>query len=165
MAKQTVLTEAEYLRTSFESPEPDFVEGELIERAMPNNFHSAAQGELVHKLKSIRGLYVRPELRVLVRPEHYRVVDVAAYRERPRTAVPDAVPFIAAEILSPDDRMDEVFAKLEDYAAWGVPHVWLIRPSLQAIFVYRDRSLQSVEAFELPEIGERIPVSAIFEES
>jgi Uma2 family endonuclease len=37
--------------------------------------------------------------------------------------VPDTPPLIVVEILSPDDRLTEVREKLEEYRAWGVPHV------------------------------------------
>jgi Uma2 family endonuclease len=42
--------------------------------------------------------------------------------------VPDTPPLVAIEILSPDDRLIEVRQKLEEYQAWGVPHIWLIDP-------------------------------------
>ena len=35
----TLITEAEYLRMTFDGPEPDYVDGELVERAIPNFQH------------------------------------------------------------------------------------------------------------------------------
>ena len=46
--------------------------------------------------------------------------------------VPTIPPFVAIEILSPDDRMTDVRNKLAEYRAWGVTHVWLVGSSLQA---------------------------------
>lgn len=164
MATQTALTEAEYLRTSFEEPEPEYVDGELIERALPNNPHSRTQ----HRLSVIFGrledrvvLHCRPELRVRVKPGRYRVADLVVYTEFPEGNIPPQVPFIVVEIISPDDRWEHLLSKLEDYAAWGVRHVWAVDPALNTCYVYANRSITAVESFDIPEWRETISASAI----
>jgi Uma2 family endonuclease len=52
---------------------------------------------------------------------------------------------IAIEILSEADRMSEVLEKLEEYAAKGVPNIWLIDPRLQRISVYAGGNLELVK--------------------
>lgn len=71
---------------------------------------------------------------------------------------------IAIEIISPDDRYATVIRKLQEYAEWGVPHIWLIDPEAKTLAVYRN-SLQPVTSFELPELGITIPASEIFREA
>lgn len=164
MVTHTALTEAEYLRTSFDGPEPDFINGELIQRALPNNFHSTVQLRLAVWFGSREqrlGLHPRPELRVRVAPGRYRVGDLVVYSEPPTGEIPQQIPYAAAEIVSPDDRLEEILSKLAEYANWGVKHVWLVDPGLRALYVYSDRSLHAVAAFELPEFQERIPAEEI----
>jgi Uma2 family endonuclease len=52
---------------------------------------------------------------------------------------------IAIEILSEADRMSEVLEKLEEYAAKGVPNIWLIDPRLQRVSVYGGGNLELVK--------------------
>ena len=46
-------------------------------------------------------------------------------------------PALAVEILSPSDRVGELWAKLDDYLAAGVNLVWIVDPHFAAVTVYR----------------------------
>ena len=46
MTANTLISKEEYLRTSFENPEPDYVDGELVARSMPNYLHRRIQARL-----------------------------------------------------------------------------------------------------------------------
>ncbi len=46
-------------------------------------------------------------------------------------------PALAVEILSPSDRVGELWAKLDDYLTAGVGFVWIIDPHAAAVTVYR----------------------------
>lgn len=68
-------------------------------------------------------------------------------------------PFIAIEILSPQDRMLRVRAKIDEYLAFGVAYVWLIDPkrrradvyTASAIYEAKDGVLRTVDpAIEVP---------------
>jgi Uma2 family endonuclease len=37
-------------------------------------------------------------------------------------------PDLAIEIVSPDDELSEMLAKIGDYLAAGIPHIWVIDP-------------------------------------
>jgi Uma2 family endonuclease len=37
-------------------------------------------------------------------------------------------PDLAIEIVSPDDEVPEMLAKIGDYLAAGIPHVWVVDP-------------------------------------
>ncbi len=71
-------------------------------------------------------------------------------------------PFIAIEILSPDDRMAEVRNKLQEYADWGVAHVWLIDPHMKRLYLCRD-GLHEVPSYQLPEIKLSVTPADLFD--
>ena len=54
---------------------------------------------------------------------------------------------IAIEILSPEDSMPGVCGKLDEYAEWGVPHIWLIDPRHRIFYLLKD-GLHKVNSFE-----------------
>ncbi len=67
MSTKAALSEAEYLRTSFPGLDREFLDGEVIERTVPDLSHSWAQGAFVAmfwKLPKPHGLYGMPELRL-----------------------------------------------------------------------------------------------------
>ena len=66
------------------------------------------------------------------------------------------------EILSPDDRMSDVLKKLEEYRAWGVPHVWLADPHTKRLFTC-DGTLTEVPTLQISEFGLEVKPSDIFE--
>ena len=98
------------------------------------------------------------QLRTQVSKYHVRLPDVAvvledsALRERPRTTPP----FIAIEILSPDDRMNRVIPRLKEFLAMGTPHVWLLDPSERVAYVLTHAGLDLVEGSRLNVSGSPI---------
>jgi hypothetical protein len=59
--------------------------------------------------------------RIRIAPRKYRVPDVCVYKQpAPRDPIPSTPPFIAIEILSPEDRMSRVRKKIDEYLAFGV---------------------------------------------
>lgn len=167
MATGTLISEAEYLASSYEDPIPEYAGGELIERSMPNNPHSRAQFKLalcVGMQSERLRLFPRPELRVRIAPGRYRIADLLVYADHePAGAMPEEIPLVAVEIVSPDDKHEQVMAKLADYENWGVPHVWLVDPGLHSLAVDTKGSLTAVAAFELPERGFRIQAAEILD--
>ena len=165
MATKTLITEAEFLRMTFDGPEPDYLDGELVERAMPNTQHGTAQSifcGLIFPWRVDNRLFAIAELRIPTLPGHYRVTDVAVYRHQPADLIPAEAPFVALEIVSPGDAHEELMTKLAEYEAVGVPHIWIADPGLQALSVYERGSLLRVEAFALPEFGLRFTAAELF---
>jgi Uma2 family endonuclease len=76
--------------------------------------------------------------------------------------VPDTPPLIAVEILSPDDRLTEVREKLEEYRAWGVPHVWLVDPHSRRLYSC-DAGLREVASFLVGELDIEVTPDQVFE--
>jgi Uma2 family endonuclease len=69
---------------------------------------------------------------------------------------------VAAEVISPDDRYEDIVEKLADYQTLGVPHIWLLNPKLKSFSIYRDGSLTATSALALPGYGILISPVDIF---
>jgi Uma2 family endonuclease len=123
----------EYLHTQFEDgPDPDYVDGEVVERNMGELPHARLQAELFYRLRSLAeslGLQVLAEIRIEVSPTRFRVADVAVWRSGPiGQRLPTVPPFLVVEMLSPDDRVVRLQPKIREYLAHGVEWVWVIDP-------------------------------------
>jgi Uma2 family endonuclease len=128
MPAKTLMSVEEYLRTSFEGADCDYVDGEVIERNMGEILHGDMQVWLARNLPL--SWRVITEIRVQITPRRLRVADVAAWL--PGTpigrAIPSSPPFLAIEILSPSDRTTRVVPRIADYLQVGVQWAWLIDP-------------------------------------
>jgi Uma2 family endonuclease len=166
MGTRVALPVAEYLRTSYPDLDKEYRDGELVERSLPDYLHSRTQGLLIMLLGALRKtfpVFVCPELRVRVRPGLIRIPDVSVYYpNEPQERVPTTPPFVAIEILSPDDRMADVRNKLAEYRAWGVTHVWLVDPHSKRMYA-RDAELVEVPTLKIPELGVEVTPADIFE--
>lgn len=58
-------------------------------------------------------------------------------------------PLLAIEILSPDDRMNRVIARLDDFLAMGVEHLCLLDPEERTAYTYTASGLKLVKTAEL----------------
>src|SRR5262249_24620258 len=75
-------------------------------------------------------------------PDTVRGPDVALYEdarsfEELDPAYGEVPPRLAVEVLSPNDRADQVIHKITDYLRNGVELVWLIDPEARTVTVYR----------------------------
>ena len=164
MAASTQISVESYLRTSFDGPDCEYLDGEVVERGMPNLPHSKAQMRLITwfiGLQEKLSLHCFADLRLRVGEKRYRVADLAVFQGEPVEDVPSSPPVVAIEILSPDDRFANVLAKLKEYHAWGVAHVWFVDPIQAKLYTY-SAGLSEVPAFQLPEYGVEIAASQIF---
>jgi Uma2 family endonuclease len=164
MGAKTTISVEEYLHTSFPDLDREYRDGELVERTLPNSLHGRTQGLLLVSFEAWRkamSLFAYPETRVKLRERLFLIPDVAVWRSR-QPLLPDTPPFVAIEILSPDDRMPEVKAKLETYKTWGVPHVWLVDPHSRRLYNW-ETDLTETAALQIPELGVELTPSDIFE--
>jgi Uma2 family endonuclease len=157
----------EYLDLVFEDrPEPDYVDGAVVERARPTPIHAQTQamlGIFFAPLMSRFKLILMSELRVQIRPRRFRVVDFAVYRDaRPEGRYATSPAYIVVEIISPDDRYGRLTHRLEDYRRWGVPHVWLIDPELKRLYEYSDAGLLQHAALRLSEFDFELSAQELF---
>jgi Uma2 family endonuclease len=82
-------------------------------------------------------------------PDTVRAPDVAFVRRgRLRDPLPVGFPAMApdlvVEVLSPDDRPDEVLAKVADWLTAGTNLVWVVDPERRLARVYRENGSQAI---------------------
>ncbi len=159
----------EYLDLAFDDrPEPDYVHGEVVERALPTPIHGQIQvllGILFARLSDQVRLILMSELRVRIEPRLFRVIDFAVYRDaRPEGRYGSSPAFVAVEIVSPDDRHSELTERLEDYRRWGVSHVWLVDPQLKRLYEYTNAGLLQFPVLRLPEFDFEISAQELFKD-
>jgi len=104
MAAKALVAVEQYLQMSFEGPDCEFVDGEIVERNAGENPHSKAQLRLILLLSGLAAwspLHIRPELRLRLAPERYRIPDIAVFAgEEPAEDVPSTPPLVTIEIVS-----------------------------------------------------------------
>jgi Uma2 family endonuclease len=153
MGTKTAISPEAYLAKRFEW-EPEYVHGELKERSMPDFVHGRISSRfaiLLALLERQQGLFVGTEVRCKVTSDIYRLPDVILAKEFER--VPSTPPIMVAEILSRDDAYVDVVEKAEEYATWGVPHIWLIDPWSRRLQVWTGNAFKTVDQLELPQFG------------
>ena len=154
MRARAAISEETHERTSFDGPDREFVEGEVVQRDMGGERQSAAQTSFAIPLSSLQriGATVRVELRIRLKAGAYRIPDVAVFGpDKPNGDVPSNLPYVAIEFLSPGDAHGNVMQKFEEYLASGVRHIWLADPQRNRLFVFDDTGLHGVPQFELAE--------------
>ena len=126
------VTVQEYLRSSFE-PDAEYVAGQIEERVVGENDHSAWQGAIYSwfQQQALTGqIRVRPELRVQVAPDCFLVPDVTFLdRNRPIEQIVTHPPVAVFEILSPADSIRRVMTKCGRYEQMGIRTILLIDPA------------------------------------
>ena len=130
MTSRLQLSVQEYLDSSFENGDCDYVDGEVIERHVGKVLHSFVQAAVLRYLQSHpRRLLALPEIRIAVGNGRYRVADVAAWPEGGiGTEIPKTQPFVAIEVLSPGESFIYMQEKVQDYLRGDIPDVWVIDP-------------------------------------
>jgi|SRR5450432_1389286 Uma2 family endonuclease len=129
----TSVSVAEYLSGSFK-PACEYIDGVLRQKPMPTKLHALMQFLLVALLRR-QGVEALAEVSVRVSPTRFLIPDVIA-DIRIEDPYPTAAVALCVEILSPEDRLSTVFAKCEEYHAWGVPCCWIIDPVKQTAWEY-----------------------------
>jgi Uma2 family endonuclease len=134
----TLVSESEYLRSDYQ-PDRELLDGQLMERHLGDQDHSDFQTELPIYLSGLRDRYgfrINVEHRIKVGPARYRVPDIhIVLRGQPKEAVLTHAPFIIVEIVSPDDTLDAMQERVDDYVGMGVPNVWIVNPRSRRAWV------------------------------
>jgi Uma2 family endonuclease len=169
MLAKTQIGVEEYLGLVFDDrPEPDYVHGEVVERALPTLVHAQIQALLVllfGRLLSKVHLTLLTEPRMQIEPDLFRVPDFAVYQgARPEGRYGTRPPFVAVEIVSPDDRYSDLTERLEDYRRWGVKHVWLVDPQRKRLHEYTEAGLLQHASLRLPEFDFEISSEELFKD-
>ncbi len=157
----------EYERTPDLFEHHEYVDGQLIEKALPTWKHSQLQlwiGALL--MRSTSNLAVGSELHSKLRERNWRIPDLAVQKREitKEESYAFAPLLLAIEIRSPEDRWSEIFGKFEDYHEWGVPFCWLFDPESERAWIYhRGNDPSEVTAQDSIEAGEiRLSIPEIF---
>ena len=148
----TAVPVEEYLRTTYH-PDMEYVGGQLVERNVGEYDHSLLQSLLVIELgarRHERGFRVFTEQRVRVSDEpRYRIPDLCVkalpHEKKPVLVCPD----LAIEIISPDDKPNEVLEKIADYQAAGIPHIWVVDPYQRTVIEADQAGIRRPAALKL----------------
>ena len=136
----------EYLQTSYR-PDCDYVAGFIEDRNVGEFEHSRVQMILTYLLRSHEsewGLITAPECRLQVGPNSYRVPDVMVLRRGTKVSrIVREAPLLCIEVLSPEDTWTKMRARLNDYLALGVQHIWCFDPEA------REARRYTADGFEL----------------
>jgi Uma2 family endonuclease len=169
MASTTLIPVSEYLSTTYR-PDCDYIEGELQERNLGERPHSFLQlilAAIFHANRHDWKIVAGTEIRVQVGANRFRVPDVAVLRRSdPADPIVKTAPLICIEVLSPEDRMQRMQERIDDYVRMGVEHIWLIDPiSHHAWIATPDGSHTRVtEAFAIPGTPIRVSLAEVFAE-
>jgi Uma2 family endonuclease len=150
MATTTHVPVEVYLRSSYE-PDAEYVDGMIEERPMGEFDHAVWQLAIVKWfLQHEREWNTRvlPELRIQVAATRYRVPDVTLLdRTRPIEQIITHPPLAVFEVLSPEDTLQRLKRRLEDYRVMGIPEIWVIDPQDSTFYRYEDLQLRRKESF------------------
>ena len=156
MATTTHVPVEVYLRSSYE-PDAEYVDGAIEERPVGEYDHAAWQEAICFWFRQHAkdwNIRVKPELRIQVSQTRFRVPDVTVLdRSQPVEQIVTRPPVAVFEILSPEDTMQRLKRKLEDYRIMGIPEVWVIDPQDGAYYRYEDRQLLRRDSFSYAEKG------------
>jgi Uma2 family endonuclease len=132
MSVKVLMDVGEYLHTSFDGPDYEYLDGEVVERNIGELPHGRVQSTLVRLIWQAGrpfGLRVVTEIRIQISPTRYRIPDLSVWLAGDiGTGIPTKPPFLAIEVLSPEDRMTGVQPKIAEYLSIGVDWIWLIDP-------------------------------------
>jgi Uma2 family endonuclease len=144
----TLISVEEYLHTSYR-PDCDYVDGEVLERNMGEKSHGKLQFEIALLFRTRRGewnAFAFIEQRVQVSPSRFRIPDICVYLDgEPQEEVFHTPPFLCIEILSPEDRIDRIQDRIDDYLKFGVPYVWVVNPRSRRAWIYTKDEIHEVK--------------------
>lgn len=159
-APSKTLTLAEFLQLPETKPASEYIDGQIIQKPMPQGKHSVIQGELVPAINGVvkrkRVARAFPELRCTFGGRS-TVPDVAVFlwNQIPRDENGEvsntflAAPDWTIEILSPDQSQTRVTKNILHCLQHGTEVGWLIDPKEQTVFIYRPK--QEPEVLDEPD--------------
>lgn len=158
----------EYLRTTYR-PDCDYVDGEVIERNMGERDHSKLQRKLLVYFDARAAqwkIQVYPEQRIQVSETRFRVPDVCVVAgDEPDEQIFTRPPLICIEILSPEDRIQRMQEKIDDYLRFGVRYVWVLDPWMRRAWVYTPEGSREIKdgisRTENPDM--QVPLAELFD--
>ncbi len=137
----TLVSVDEYLNTSYR-PDVDYVDGHLVQRNLGDFRHSFLQsGISAYFNATLQDRYgekfwafseFRTEIRARTR---YRIPDILVlpFGVAQDVKYLNVAPWIAIEIISPEDRTLDLLTRCREYVDRGTPYVWMIDPKKRSV--------------------------------
>ncbi|QYX33567.1 Uma2 family endonuclease [Sphaerospermopsis torques-reginae] len=144
IARERQITLDEFLKLPETKPASEFINGEIIQKPMPQGEHSLLQAKLIEVINAKAGTqkiaYAFPELRCTFGGDTI-VPDVAVFRwdRIPKTASGkisnrfEIHPDWVIEILSPEQQQKKVLTKLLHCSRNGTELGWLMNPEEESV--------------------------------
>lgn len=130
----------------------EVIDGELVQRALPNLRHGVVQmglGDVItgpygprSRDRGPGGWVFASETEIVFEPTQVFRPDVAGWRRERAPALSDDGPVSirpdwVCEILSPSNAANDLIRKLRVYQRCAVPHYWVLDPDARTLTVYR----------------------------
>ena len=148
------MTTKELLALPEDGMERELIRGELRQREMARSsrLHAATESRIVHAIgkwldqqEDFEGDVLSGEAGSILEqdPDTTVGIDVALFsldvlrRQNDETRMVLGVPILAVEILSPNDKHEEIREKIVEYLRTGVSLLWEVDPDFQTVRVYR----------------------------
>src|SRR4029079_666973 len=165
------MSEEAYLALPEEKPYLEWVDGVVVQKAVPNRTHAL----LVLKIGNAFFVYMElvggsagPERRVFlsVTGRVYRLPDIAYWAPN-RVDKDDSAPTVAVEVRSPGEGMNSQRGKCRRYRANGIPVCWLVDPDRRTVEVFEGeldgKVLAAGDVLETPHMpGFSLPLDELF---
>jgi Uma2 family endonuclease len=119
----------DYLRMTFEY-DAEYVDGRIEERPVPEFDHADMIAQIIMLLRPFAkkwGVRITGDPRTQTMPTRFRLPDVCVTSAAgPREQILRTAPLLCVEVLSPEDRLNRMKRKAEEYLAMGVRAVWIV---------------------------------------
>jgi Uma2 family endonuclease len=147
MSVTTLISVEEYLRTSYQDGDREYIDGRVVERNLGTISHAHWQTRMVISLSiNYPKLWAAVEVRVQVKPTRFRVPDVTCiWGSTPEGSIIHEPPFLVIEVLSPDDRAEDVQDKVDDYLSFGIQYVWVVNPRTRRGYLYTTEGMREAK--------------------
>jgi Uma2 family endonuclease len=132
------ITLDEYMNTSY-SPDCEYIDGVVVERNVGRGKHACALSKVLLKLAELTGQngVVLVAQRTRISETRVRVPDVCVVEEL--EDVVTKAPLLCVEVLSPEDRWNQVIASVGDYQEMGVACVWVVDPFQAKAWIFESQ--------------------------
>ena len=147
--KQLVTAEEFWDMSDVSGQRFELIEGELVEVPGAGALHAMIAFALARLLEDFvrqhdLGLVMPDGLAFVLRrgPDHVRIPDLSfvAWDRVPKEGIPEGYwegpPTLAVEVVSPNDRADDIHDRVQDYLEAGSRQVWVLWPRRRSLSVY-----------------------------
>ena len=138
MPEAQTFISAEQSRSTMHRPDCDYVEGQALERSRADGDHrsmKSAVGSYFFVRRKQWDVTVPTEMRVPVKPGRFRVPYLCMVPSQSYEQILIKPPFLAIEILSPEDRWSGHQGRIKDFPEMGVPYVWVLDRHAKTAFI------------------------------